>query len=213
MDGPRAAPTPGFVRGFLFVPHTYPMADITAPHSSDTLEEATLAGGCFWCLEAIFNQLQGVIEAESGYSNGQHPAPTYEAVCAGDTGHAEVVRVRFDPRVISFQDLLEVFFASHDPTTLNRQGNDIGTQYRSGIYTHNVQQADTARQFMAELERRQVFGAPLVTEVAPVHNYHPAEAYHQRYAAHNPHQGYCAYVVAPKVAHFRDRFQDRLKPD
>lgn len=189
------------------------MANISLPPSSDTIEEATLAGGCFWCLEAIFNQLQGVIEAESGYSNGHHPTPTYEAVCGGHTGHAEVVRVRFDRHVISFQALLEVFFASHDPTTLNRQGNDVGTQYRSGIYTHNAQQADTARQVIADLTQHQVFGAPIVTEVAPVHNYHPAEAYHQRYAAHNPHQGYCAYVVTPKVAHFRQRFADRLKPD
>ena len=189
------------------------MADITPDPSSDPIEEATLAGGCFWCLEAIFNQLQGVIEAESGYSNGHDPAPTYEAVCGGDTGHAEVVRIRFDPRVLSFQDLLQVFFASHDPTTLNRQGNDVGTQYRSGIYTHSVQQADIARHFLAELAQRQVFGAPLVTEVEAVRNYHPAEAYHQRYAAHNPHQGYCVYVVAPKLAHFRQKFQDRLKPD
>ena len=213
MDGPRAAPTPGFVRGFLFVPHTRVMANTHTPPQPDTLEEATLAGGCFWCLEAIFNQLQGVVEAESGYSNGHHPAPSYEAVCGGDTGHAEVVRVRFDPRVISFQTLLEVFFASHDPTTLNRQGHDIGTQYRSGIYTHNAAQADTARQVIAKLAQRHVFGAPIVTEVAPVQNYHPAEAYHQRYALNHPHQGYCAYVVAPKVAHFRAQFRDRLKPD
>lgn len=188
------------------------MADITTPSSSDTIEEATLAGGCFWCLEAIFNQLHGVAEAESGYSNGHHPAPTYEAVCGGGTGHAEVVRVRFDPQELSFQTLLEVFFACHDPTTLNRQGHDIGTQYRSGIYTHNAAQADTARQVIADLAQRQVFGAPIVTEVAPVQNYHPAEAYHQRYALHHPHQGYCAYVVAPKVAHFREQFRDRLKP-
>ena len=122
-------------------------------------------------------------------------------------------QIKFDPEKVSLEKVVNYFWDIHDPTTLNRQGNDIGTQYRSGIYTHNAQQADTAHQFMAELERRQVFGAPLVTEVAPVRNYHPAEAYHQRYAAHHPHQGYCAYVVAPKVAHFRDRFQDRLKPD
>jgi peptide-methionine (S)-S-oxide reductase len=189
------------------------MADPAHSPSDTPIEEATLAGGCFWCLDAIFNQLQGVIKVESGYSNGGPPAPTYEAVCGGETGHAEVVRIRFDPRVISFQQLLEVFFGSHDPTTLNRQGHDVGTQYRSGIYTHNAQQADIARQFITELARSQVFGTPIVTEVVPVRNYHPAEAYHQRYAAHNPHQSYCAYVVAPKVTHFRERFQDRLKPD
>lgn len=186
------------------------MAD--TPPTRDT-EEATLAGGCFWCLEAIFNQLQGVIVAESGYSNGHDPAPNYEAVCGGDTGHAEVVRIRFDPRIVSFRTLLEVFFTSHDPTTLNRQGHDVGPQYRSGIYTHSVTQTEVAHQVMADLTQRQVFDAPIVTEVAPVQNYHPAEAYHQRYAEHHPHQGYCAYVVAPKVAHFRQLFRERLKPD
>ncbi len=181
--------------------------------SSGTVEEATLAGGCFWCLEAIFNQLQGVIDAESGYSNGHDPAPTYEAVCGGETGHAEVVRIRFDPEVVSFRTLLDVFFTSHDPTTLNRQGHDVGTQYRSGVYTHSPEQAVIARQVITELAQQQAYDAPIVTEVAPVQNYHPAEAYHQRYAEQHPHQGYCTYVVAPKVAHFRQRFQDRLKPD
>ena len=181
--------------------------------STGTVEEATLAGGCFWCLEAIFNQLQGVIDAESGYSNGHDPAPTYEAVCGGKTGHAEVVRIRFDPEVVSFRTLLDVFFTSHDPTTLNRQGHDVGTQYRSGVYTHSPEQAIIARQVITELAQQQAYDAPIVTEVVPVRNYHPAEAYHQRYAAQHPHQGYCAYVVAPKVAHFRQRFQERLKPD
>ena len=187
---------------------------VNTPDTSpdESVSQATLAGGCSWCVETIFNQLQGVIDAESGYSNGHDPAPTYDAICSGDSGHAEVVRIRFDPKVITFAQLLEVFFASHDPTTLNRQGNDAGTQYRSGIYTHSDAQADTARQFIAELERSQAFGAPIVTEVLPVQNYHPAEAYHQRYAEHNPHQGYCAYVVAPKVAKFRQRFQNQLKP-
>ena len=187
------------------------MANTPPPHQDH--EEATLAGGCFWCLEAIFNQLQGVIEAESGYSNGHHPAPTYEDVCTGETGHAEVVRIRFDPRIISFKGLLEVFFACHDPTTPNRQGHDVGTQYRSGIYTHTSQQAITARQMIDDLTQRQVFGAPIVTELAPVSNYHAAEAYHQRYAEHHPYQGYCAYVVAPKLAHFRQQFQNQLKTD
>lgn len=184
----------------------------TAPTATPgQIEEATLAGGCFWCLETIYNQLQGVVEAESGYSNGAHPSPTYEQVCSGETGHAEVVRVRFDPAVVSFAQLLDVFFASHDPTTLNRQGHDVGTQYRSGIYTHSAEQAQTAHEVIADLERRQTFGAHIVTEVAPVQNYHPAEAYHQRYAEHNPHQSYCAYVVAPKVANFRRRYKDQLK--
>lgn len=175
------------------------------------LSEATLAGGCFWCLETIFNQLDGVLEAESGYSNGQDPAPTYESVCTGETGHAEVVRVRFDPTIIDYRTLLEVFFACHDPTTLNRQGNDIGTQYRSGIYTHDADQKRIAEQVIAELVTQQAFESPIVTEVTPVQNYHPAEAYHQRYAETHPHQGYCAFVIAPKVAHFRTHFQARLK--
>lgn len=183
--------------------------DFTA--ATHATEEATLAGGCFWCLDAIFNMLQGVIEVESGYSNGHHPCPTYEAVCAGDTGHAEVVRIRFDPGIIGFRDVLQVFFASHDPTTLNRQGNDIGTQYRSGIYTHDARQAEIAHEVMATLTRNQVFDAPIVTEIAAVNNYHAAEAYHQRYAEHHPHQGYCVWVIAPKLAHVRQQFQDRLK--
>ncbi|MBI2734370.1 MAG: peptide-methionine (S)-S-oxide reductase MsrA, partial [Aquabacterium sp.] len=142
------------------------------------IEEATFGGGCFWCIETVFNQLRGVIQAESGYSNGAHPNPTYEDVCTGQTGHAEVVRVRFDPRQVSYQQLLEVFFAMHDPTTLNRQGHDVGTQYRSGIYTHNARQAEQARNLIDELATSRVFRDPIVTEVLPVANYHPAEAYH-----------------------------------
>ena len=174
-------------------------------------KEIYLAGGCFWGVEAFLKKVPGVLETQAGYANGKTAETSYYEI--GRTGHSETVKVIFDEEIISLPRLLEYFFAVIDPTTKNRQGNDIGTQYRSGIYTHTVQQADTAHQFMAKLERRQVFGAPLVTEVEPVRNYHPAEAYHQRYAAHNPHQGYCAYVVAPKVAHFRARFQDRLKPD
>ncbi len=181
----------------------------TAPPSP--LEEATFAGGCFWCIETVFNQLQGVIEAESGYSNGQHPQPTYDEVCSGRTGHAEVVRVRFDPNLVSYGQLLEVFFAIHDPTTLNRQGNDIGTQYRSGIYTHNSQQALQARAIIEHLHVSRVFRQPIVTEVAPVENYHPAEAYHQRYFEQHPSQGYCAVVIGPKVDKFRKTFADLLK--
>ncbi len=175
------------------------------------LEQATFGAGCFWCIEAAFNQLRGVLKAESGYANGDHPQPTYEDVCQGDTGHAEVVQVTFDPSVVSYRQLLEVFFALHDPTTLNRQGNDVGTQYRSGIYTHSAEQAHEARVLLEELAISKVFKQPVVTEVAPLRNHHPAEAYHQGYALQNPGQGYCAYVVAPKLAKFRRTFADLLK--
>ena len=174
-------------------------------------ELATLAGGCFWCLEAVFSQLKGVLHVTSGYSNGHHPHPTYEDVCTGETGHAEVVQITFDPAVIRFTDLLAVFFETHDPTTLNRQGHDVGTQYRSGIYTHSPEQAEQARGVIQRLTDSGVFAAPIVTEVHPVTNYHPAEAFHARYAERNPHQGYCVYVVAPKVAHFRQRFGNWLQ--
>lgn len=176
------------------------------------LEEATLAGGCFWCLDAVFSRLEGVAAVECGYSNGAHPQPTYERVCSGTTGHAEVVRLRFDPRVTSYRDVLGVFFSIHDPTTLNRQGADVGTQYRSGIYTHDEDQAREAAAFIAELERRGVFDGPIVTEVRPLDNYHRAEDYHQRYFEQHPHQGYCAAVIAPKVQAFRREYAARLKP-
>ena len=186
--------------------------EANAPQSN-TLEEATFGGGCFWCVETVFNQLKGVIDAESGYSNGQHPNPSYDDVCAGTTGHAEVVRVKFDPSQVSYHQLLEVFFTIHDPTTLNRQGNDEGTQYRSGIYAHNDDQAHQARTLIEQLETSHAFGKPIVTEVRPLANYHPAEAYHQRYFEHNPHAGYCTFVVAPKVAKFQKTFGDLLKKD
>ena len=187
---------------------------MTGPAQSDNthLEDATFAGGCFWCLETVFNQLHGVIEAESGYSNGHHPHPTYEDVCSGQTGHAEVVRVRFDPSQISYRQLLDVFFALHDPTTLNRQGHDEGTQYRSGIYTHNAQQALQAGAMIEQLTISQVFKNPIVTEVVPVANYHTPQAYHQRYFEQHPGQGYCAVVISPKVDKFRRTFTDLLKP-
>lgn len=183
------------------------------PPGVPTLSEATFAGGFFWCVEAVFLGLRGVVEVESGYSNGHDPAPTYEAVCAGGTGHAEVVRVRFDPAQITYRQLLEVFFAVHDPTTLNRQGNDVGTQYRSGIYTHDAQQAEAARDFIEQLTMSSIYERPIVTEVAPLANYHPAEAYHQRYFEQHPHQGYCAFVVAPKVGKSRTLFPDLLRQD
>jgi len=166
----------------------------------------TLAGGCFWCLEAVYVNVKGVLDVESGYSNGQVPQPTYEQVCTGRTGHAEVVKLVFDPAQISLREILEIFFVIHDPTTLNAQGNDHGTQYRSGIYTSAAAQAEVARAVMAELGASGVYSRPVVTEVLPLANYWPAEDYHQDFFARNPHQGYCLAVAAPKVAKFRKTF-------
>jgi peptide-methionine (S)-S-oxide reductase len=175
------------------------------------LEVATLGGGCFWCLEAVFDDLQGVTDVVSGYSNGQVVNPTYKQVCSGDTGHAEVVRVTFDRDVISFSDILRVFFAIHDPTSLNHQGNDIGTQYRSGIYTHSDEQATVAKELIARLNAEQIWDRPIVTEVVPAATFYAAEEYHQEYFKRNPFQGYCAAVVSPKVAKFRNQFASRIK--
>ena len=173
-------------------------------------EIATLAGGCFWCLEAVYDRLQGVESVESGYTGGQRPNPTYEAVCNGDTGHAEVVRVTFDPKVLSYRDLLEVFFVIHDPTTPNRQGNDVGSQYRSAIFYHTPAQKVEAEKIIAELAREKA-ADPVVTEVVPAGPFFVAERYHQEYFKNNPNQPYCHYVVAPKVAKFREKFARRLK--
>ncbi len=178
---------------------------------SGNYETATLAGGCFWCLEAVFDQLKGVVSVESGYSNGHTPNPTYRQVCDGGTGYAEAVRVTFDPAIISYKDLLNIFFAIHDPTTLNRQGNDVGEQYRSGIYYHSQEQKETAEALIRELEAQKIWGAPIVTEVEPAKNFYVAEDYHQEYFARNPSQPYCQAVVAPKVAKFRKQFLERLK--
>lgn len=175
-------------------------------------EAATLAGGCFWCLEAVYEQLQGVLAVESGYMGGQVEQPDYEAVCSGDTGHAEVVQLQFDPAVISYREILEVFFAIHDPTTLNRQGNDRGTQYRSAIFCHSPEQLATARALIAELTEAKVFADPIVTELAMAPKFWPAEAYHQGYFRAHPNQGYCMVVIAPKLAKFRAKFAARLKP-
>ena len=174
-------------------------------------EVATLAGGCFWCLDAVFRGLKGVEHVVSGYAGGTVPDPSYEAVCTGRTGHAEVVQVTFDPAVLSYRDLVEVFFGIHDPTTLNRQGADVGTQYRSAIYYHSPEQERTAREVIAEIERDGVFDAPVVTEVAPFTVFYPAEEYHQDYFRRNPGQGYCRAVIAPKVAKFRREHLERLK--
>jgi peptide-methionine (S)-S-oxide reductase len=179
--------------------------------NSPNHEVATLAGGCFWCLDAVFRGLKGVESVVSGYAGGSMPNPSYEAVCTGRTGHAEVVQVTFDPAVIGYRDLLQVFFGVHDPTTLNRQGADVGTQYRSAIYYHSPEQERTARAVIAELERDAVFDAPIVTEVAPFTVFYAAEEYHQDYFRRNPGQGYCRAVIAPKVAKFRKEHMERLK--
>lgn len=180
--------------------------------SVQTIETATLAGGCFWCLEAVYDQLRGVESVEPGYMGGHLPNPSYEAVCTGQTGHAEVVQITFDPAVVPYSDLLEVFFAIHDPTTLNRQGHDVGTQYRSAIFTHSPQQQATAKQIIQTLTDQGVFNGPIVTEISPAGTFYPAESYHQKYFARNPLQGYCVYVVAPKLAKFRTAFSDKAKP-
>jgi peptide-methionine (S)-S-oxide reductase len=174
-------------------------------------EVATLGGGCFWCLEAVFDDLRGVEDVVSGYAGGHVSNPTYDAVCSGRTGHAEVVQITFDPRQLSFGELLEVFFAIHDPTTLNRQGADAGTQYRSAIFYHSPQQRQVAEQVIAQLNAEGGFGQPIVTEVAPVDAFYPAESYHQEYFARNDRQPYCQMVVAPKVAKFRKHFAERVK--
>jgi len=175
------------------------------------LEQATLGGGCFWCLEAVFDELSGVESVESGYAGGHVPKPSYEAVCAGTTGHAEVVQVAFDPARLSYEDLLRVFFSIHDPTTLNRQGPDAGTQYRSAIYYHSPEQRAGAEQVIQELEAARLWGQPIVTEVAPLDVFYSAEAYHQEYYANNKWQPYCALVVRPKVNKFRKEHMARLK--
>jgi peptide-methionine (S)-S-oxide reductase len=174
-------------------------------------EVATLAGGCFWCLEAVYDQLRGVEDVVSGYAGGRVPAPSYEAVCTGRTGHAEAVQITFDPQTISYRDLLDVFFTIHDPTTLNRQGADVGTQYRSAIFYRTPEQKQIAEQAIADLRAGQVWPNPIVTEITPYTEFYPAEDYHQEYFARNPNQGYCQVIIAPKVAKFRKHFMERLR--
>jgi peptide-methionine (S)-S-oxide reductase len=174
-----------------------------------TMEMATVGGGCFWCTEAVYQQLIGVDKVESGYSGGRILNPTYEQICEGNTGHAEVIRIHFDNTIVSYRDILEIFFTIHDPTTLNRQGNDVGTQYRSVIYTHSDEQMATAREVIAAMA--QVWDAPIVTELQEAPIFYPAEDYHQNYFRSNPMQSYCAYVVAPKVSKFRQVFASRAK--
>jgi len=173
---------------------------------------ATLGGGCFWCLDAVFSRLQGVAEVVSGYAGGHVTDPDYHQICDGNTGHAEVVAIRYDPGVIGYRDLLEVFFAIHDPTTPNRQGNDVGSQYRSVIFTHSDEQAAAAKAAINELEAAHAFHDTIVTEILPVPRFWPAEGYHQDYFSHNSRQPYCQFVVAPKVAKLREKFASRLKP-
>jgi peptide-methionine (S)-S-oxide reductase len=177
------------------------------------LMTATLAGGCFWCLEAVFDQVKGVESVESGYAGGHVQNPSYRAVCNGDTGHAEVVQIHYDGNVVSYQDLLNVFFGIHDPTTLNRQGADVGTQYRSAIFYHNEEQKNIAEQLIRDLEMQKLFDNPIVTEVVPLDKFYMAEDYHQEYFANNPYQPYCMAVVSPKVSKFRKHYQDLLKKE
>jgi peptide-methionine (S)-S-oxide reductase len=174
-------------------------------------ETITLGGGCFWCLEAVYDQLEGVLDVVSGYAGGHMPNPDYKTVCSGMTGHAEVVQVTFDPQEITLQEILEVFFSIHDPTTLNRQGADVGTQYRSAIFYHSEAQKITAEHVVADFESQQIWGNPIVTEITPLDVFYPAEDYHQEYFQRNPYQGYCRAVIAPKVAKFRKKYAQRLK--
>ena len=179
--------------------------------SSANTESIVLGGGCFWCTEAVFDRVQGVTDVESGYSNGQTLNPGYEQVCTGRTGHNEVVKLAFDPAVISLREILEIFFVVHDPTTPNRQGNDVGTQYRSGIYTTSDAQKELADSVIREITGSETYRSPIVTEVVPLDNYSTAEAYHQDYFLNNPNQGYCAFVVGPKVEKFQKTFAARVK--
>jgi peptide-methionine (S)-S-oxide reductase len=184
----------------------------TSKETESTGQEiATLGGGCFWCLEAVYDQMQGVQSVESGYMGGKQANPTYEAVCTGMTGHAEVVRVTFDPNITSFREILEVFFTIHDPTTLNRQGNDVGTQYRSAVFYHSPEQRKVTEEVIAALTKEKVFDRPIVTEVVPAAPFYLAESYHQEYFARNPDAAYCSYVVSPKVAKFRKQFAQKFK--
>lgn len=184
-------------------------ASVQSPTTPGSTEVATLGGGCFWCVEAIYQDLQGVIKVESGYSGGHVSNPTYKEVCTGLTGHAEVVQVTFDPSVVTYDDILRVFFTVHDPTTLNRQGNDVGTQYRSVIYYHSPEQKKIAEEVKAEAQ--EIWDGRIVTEISPLGKFYKAEEYHQNYYKDNPNQPYCAIVIAPKVKKFRDKYKDKLK--
>ncbi|HEX6304071.1 MAG TPA: peptide-methionine (S)-S-oxide reductase MsrA [Anaerolineales bacterium] len=183
----------------------------TNDRTSKDTQVATLGGGCFWCLEPLYADLQGVKDVVVGYSGGSVPDPSYEQVCTGRTGHAEVVQVTFDPETVSFREILEVFFAIHDPTTPNRQGADVGPQYRSAIFYHDDDQRRVAEEVIQELEEEDIWGKPIVTEVSPIKEFYEAEEYHQEYYQKNPNQGYCRVVIAPKVSKFRQKYQSKLK--
>jgi peptide-methionine (S)-S-oxide reductase len=194
---------------FVIIPKNYLI--YTGVAMSGRTEVATLAGGCFWCLEAVYDELNGVLDVVSGYTGGHVPDPSYEAVCRGATGHAEAVQITFDPQVVSFRELLEVFFTIHDPTTWNRQGTDVGEQYRSAIFCHSSDQEQVARQVIAEFQAAGIWADPIVTEVVPLTTFYLAEEYHQEYFRRNPYQGYCRVIIAPKVAKFRQQYVNRLK--
>jgi len=182
----------------------------TPPPASGKVEVATLGAGCFWCVEAVYQELKGVISVESGYTGGKKENPTYEEVCTGETGHAEVCQIKFDPALLSFKDVLQVFWKVHDPTTLNRQGNDHGTQYRSVVFYHSEEQKALAEKYKSELDASGAWSKPLVTEISPIGKYWKAEEYHQNYFRTHPNQGYCAFVIAPKMEKFRKVFSEKL---
>ncbi len=184
---------------------------IAAQTNAKKMEQATLGAGCFWCVEAIFSQIKGVQSVEAGYAGGKVRHPTYREVCSGLTGHAEVIRIHFDPRVVSYDDMLRVFFGTHDPTTLNRQGADVGTQYRSVIFYHDERQKRIAEAVKQEIEKKGIYDDPIVTAIEPLTNYYPAEKYHQDYFANNPDQPYCRAVINPKLRKFREKFRHLLK--
>jgi peptide-methionine (S)-S-oxide reductase len=181
------------------------------PEHQNNMEVATLGGGCFWCIEAAFEEIRGVLNVESGYSGGTTASPTYEQVCTGTTGHAEVVQVTFDPNIISFKEILEIFFTAHDPTTLNMQGADVGSQYRSAIFYHNEKQKETTEQVIEELEVAKVWDSPIVTHVEQFKRFYKAEEYHKRYFGRNPEASYCRIVIAPKIAKLRKKFRAKMK--
>jgi peptide-methionine (S)-S-oxide reductase len=209
-----AAAGAGFIlmtRGGATVPHTFPAPETAPPPPPAGTETATFGSGCFWCTEAVFQQLKGVESVVSGYSGGTVPNPTYEQVCGKKTGHAEVVQITYDPAVVSFPELLEVFWRSHDPTTKDRQGNDVGPQYRSVVFYHSDRQREWAEEYKRKIDAAGVFPAPVVTEIAPFSAFYPAEDYHQNYFADNPRQRYCQFVIRPKVDKLRAVFGDKLK--
>ncbi|HSV72136.1 MAG TPA: peptide-methionine (S)-S-oxide reductase MsrA [Chthonomonadales bacterium] len=205
---PNAVAAPAQRGGEGKVMERLPHTPVTVPEGR---EVATLAGGCFWCVEAILQELRGVDAVRSGYAGGAIENPSYEQVCTGRTGHAEAVEVTFDPKVLSYRDLLRVFLTTHDPTTLNRQGADVGTQYRSAIFTHGAEQAKAAREVIAEIGKARLYRDPIVTEVTAFTNFYPAEEYHRDYFRRNPNQGYCKVVIAPKVAKFREKHREKLR--